>query len=46
MDTDTNTLAAATRRPSGGLVKIVSLIAIPAAVAVSGLVVSQATYSA
>ncbi len=35
-----------TRRPSRRLVKIVSLIAIPAAVAVSGLVVSQASYSA
>jgi hypothetical protein len=36
----------ATRRPSRRLAKIVSLIAIPAAVAVSGLVVAQASYSA
>lgn len=35
-----------TRRPSRRTATIVSLIAIPAAVAVSGLVVSQASYSA
>jgi hypothetical protein len=38
--------AIANRRPSRRLAKIVSLIAIPAAVAVSGLVVAQASYSA
>ena len=42
----TTTTAARTRRPSRRLAKIVSLIAIPAAVAVSGLVVAQASYSA
>jgi hypothetical protein len=48
MTTTTTTAAAAakTRRPSRRLAKIVSLIAIPAAVAVSGLVVAQASYSA
>ena len=40
------TTATAGRRPSRHLAKIVSLIAIPAAVAVSGLVVAQASYSA
>jgi hypothetical protein len=35
-----------TRRPSRRTATIVSLIAVPAAVAVSGLVVSQASYSA
>ena len=44
--TTTTTTAARTRRPSRRLAKIVSLIAIPAAVAVSGLVVAQASYSA
>ena len=43
---NTTTTAATARRPSSRLVRIVSLIAIPAAVAVSGLVVSQASYSA
>ena len=51
MTTTTTTAAAAaaavkSRRPSRRLAKIVSLIAIPAAVAVSGLVVAQASYSA
>ena len=48
MTTTTTAAAAAvkTRRPSRRLAKIVSLIAIPAAVAVSGLVVAQASYSA
>lgn len=41
-----NTTTTATRRPSRRLTKIVSLLAIPAAIAVSGLVVSQASYSA
>jgi hypothetical protein len=36
----------AARRPSRRLAKIVSLLAIPAAIAVSGVVVSQASYSA
>jgi hypothetical protein len=40
------TTTVAARRPSRRLAKIVSLIAIPAAVAVSGLVVAQASYSA
>lgn len=40
------TSTTATRRPSRRLVKVTSLIAVPAAVAVSGLVVSQASYSA
>ena len=40
------TAATATRRPSRRLAKIVSLVAIPVAVAVSGLVVAQASYSA
>ena len=42
----TTTATTAARRPSRRLAKIVSLIAIPAAVAVSGLVVAQASYSA
>ena len=40
------TATTAARRPSRRLAKIVSLVAIPAAVAVSGLVVAQASYSA
>jgi len=36
----------ATRRPSRRFAKIATLLAVPAAVAVSGLVVSQASYSA
>jgi hypothetical protein len=42
----TTTTAAQTRRPSRRFAKIASLIAVPAAIAVSGLVVSQASYSA
>jgi hypothetical protein len=42
----TTTAAAQTRRPSRRFAKIASLVAVPAAVAVSGLVVSQASYSA
>ena len=44
--TTTTAAAARTRRPSRRLAKIVSLVAIPVAVAVSGLVVAQASYSA
>ena len=40
------TTTTAARRPSRRSAKIASLIAIPAAIAVSGLVVSQASYSA
>jgi hypothetical protein len=40
-----NTTTAA-RRPSHRLAKIAALLAVPAAIAVSGLVVSQASYSA
>jgi hypothetical protein len=40
------TAAPRTRRPSRRFAKIASLVAVPAAVAVSGLVVSQASYSA
>ena len=43
---NTTTTVTAARRPSRRLVKIASLLAVPAAVAVSGLVVSQASYSA
>jgi hypothetical protein len=46
MTTTATATATAARRPSRRLAKIVSLIAIPAAVAVSGLVVAQASYSA
>ena len=42
----TTTTAAQTRRPSRRFAKIASLVAVPAAIAVSGLVVSQASYSA
>ena len=38
--------AARTRRPSRKVATIVSLVAIPAALAVSGLVVAQSSYSA
>ena len=41
-----NSTATSTRRPSRRLTKIASLVAVPAAIAVSGLVVSQASYSA
>ena len=48
--TTTTTVAANTaaqvRRPSRRFAKIASLVAVPAAIAVSGLVVSQASYSA
>jgi hypothetical protein len=40
------TSTATTRRPSRRFAKIASLVAVPAAIAVSGLVVSQASYSA
>ena len=40
------TTTAATRRPARRAAKIASVLAVPAAVAVSGLVVSQASYSA
>lgn len=40
------TTAAATRRPSRRLTKLITLLTVPAAIAVSGLVVSQASYSA
>lgn len=46
MNTTTAAATTAARRPSLRFAKIASLIAIPAAVAVSGLVVSQASYSA
>ena len=46
MTTTTTATAAKTRRPSRRFAKIASLIAVPAAIAVSGLVVSQASYSA
>ena len=42
----TTTTAAQTRRPSRRFAKVASLVAVPAAIAVSGLVVSQASYSA
>ena len=42
----TTTTAAQTRRPSRRFATIASLVAVPAAIAVSGLVVSQASYSA
>lgn len=42
----TNTAAAQTRRPSRKMAKIATLLAVPAAIAVSGLVVSHASYSA
>jgi camelysin-like metallo-endopeptidase len=41
-----STTATRSRRPSRRLAKAASLVAVPAAVAVSGLVVSQASYSA
>jgi len=44
--TTTATPSTRTTRPSRRLAKVVSLLAVPAAVAVSGLVVSQASYSA
>jgi hypothetical protein len=40
------TATTAVRRPSHRFAKIASLVAVPAAIAVSGLVVSQASYSA
>jgi hypothetical protein len=40
------TTTTSTRRPSRRLAKVAALLAVPAAVAVSGLVVSQASYSA
>ena len=40
------TTAVSTRRPSGRSTKVASLVAIPAAITVSGLVVSQGSYSA
>jgi hypothetical protein len=40
------TATTATRRPSRRVAKIATVLAVPAAVAVSGLVVSQASYSA
>ena len=40
------TTATSTRRPSRRAAKIVTVLAVPAAIAVSGLVVSQASYSA
>jgi hypothetical protein len=43
---NSTTTAVQTRRPSRRFAKVASLVAIPAAVAVSGLVVSQASYSA
>jgi hypothetical protein len=46
MHTTATTAAATTRRPSRRLAKLVSLAAIPAAIGISGLVVSQASYSA
>ena len=42
----TTTAAARTRRPSRKVATIVSLIAVPAALAASGLVVAQSSYSA
>ena len=42
----TNTAAVVVRRPSRRAAKVVTLLAVPAAVAVSGLVVSHASYSA
>ena len=44
--TATATAAAAKSRPSRRFAKVASLVAVPAAIAVSGLVVSQASYSA
>ena len=44
--TTAKTAAKTAGRPSRRLVKIATLLAVPAAVAVSGLVVSQASYSA
>ena len=41
-----NSTATSTRRPSRRFAKVASLVAVPAAIAVSGLVVSQASYSA
>ena len=43
---NSTTTAVRTRRPSRRFARVASLVAIPAAVAVSGLVVSQASYSA
>ena len=42
----TTTTATPTRRPSRRTAKVAGLLAVPAAIAVSGLVVSQASYSA
>ena len=44
--TTTTTAVASSRRPSRRFAKVASLVAVPAAIAVSGLVVSQASYSA
>ena len=44
--TTTAAAAAAAARPSRRAAKVVSLLAVPAAIAVSGLVVSQASYAA
>jgi hypothetical protein len=44
--TATTTTTAVVRRPSRRFAKIASLVAVPAAIAISGLVVSQASYSA
>ena len=46
MTTTTTTTVASSRRPSRRFAKVASLVAVPAAIAVSGLVVSQASYSA
>ncbi|MBP2417406.1 hypothetical protein ACFFOM_12660 [Microlunatus capsulatus] len=46
MTTTTTRTATATGRPSRRLAKVATLLAVPAAIAVSGLVVSQASYSA
>ncbi|GAA1427372.1 hypothetical protein GCM10009616_04370 [Microlunatus lacustris] len=46
MTTTTTAAGAATRRPSRRAAKIATVLAVPAAIAVSGLVVSQASYSA
>lgn len=44
--TTAKTTTASTRRPSRRAAKIATVLAVPAAIAVSGLVVSQASYSA
>ena len=46
MTTTTAAAKTAARRPSRRLAKVATLVAVPAAIAVSGLVVSQASYSA